>query len=198
MVTKSIPKVRYNESRLILYVRIFRLLSVLIGVILLAWGYRYNQIVQVAGVFTIVLSTVGIIIVDLLLYNASSIFVFSRPIRYSIWIILGVILPSTNLLEYKEWIWQENMIVGLCVLTIIGCIFLYLSVPPAMWFKGGFFHRDATHEESLRHFGRNPLIILGSVVAIYFTSKEIISLTKNNILLLDIILNFIKKLLLTK
>ena len=176
---------------------LFYIAVLVLGGMISAIGFRYHMPLQRGAALTSVVLSLVYFILEFLRT------LFSQGIRQSLTLprlclyififFFGVGLPLTILYDPKEWIWQENVLVGIVVIAIVESAIYYLAVPPAFWVRGNVFQRFATHKESSRHFRREQLMMLVGLITLYFIAKEIISLTEKDRLLLDAMIRYIKQ-----
>jgi hypothetical protein len=98
-----------------------------------------------------------------------------RIVATAIFFLFGTVFPVLVLINSKNWVWQENLFVGIILALIVFTLYWRLSVSPAEWRRPGSISkvRGATYKESLQAFGRDPLMVCAGIMfagfIFYFT-----------------------------
>jgi hypothetical protein len=177
-----------------------------LGACLQALGFRYSKSLQVFGAYLVLLPSALVVfhifsdaVLQFVNKNQLSENLRPKQVSFKTWSVrslvivvfvsfLGILCPLATLHDFREWIWQENLLVSLlCGLAIFG-IGLLLSAPIAEWRSAdGRWTKSATRQEALNAFGREWLMIIIGLVVAAGVFMQLLEFTKKDILILNYI-----------
>ena len=189
----------FQKSSLILIGCYLILLS--IGFIASGIGYRLNIEIQRITALTVCCLTLFFILFFILksIINKSiRSNIFIQVGFYCLCLVIGVLLPYSVYDYPKDWIWQENLIFVLLPIPIIIAIFFTARAPRAAWYwvSNKQYVREATKEESEKHFGKSldPLLLIGGMGLLFLLYTEFTAYNKKGELILDAVIQSFSRL----